>query len=1084
MDRDLLGEVNALCCSARFLRLRAVGQEANRDPALQEILDGWERGDWEQRFYCVQSCAGSGDAARLLRMIDDPSRVVAGLALRLLATHGSDDVLVDVLAKLTHSRRRRLIVRLGTNRRFPAVDAFLAKGFAESFPRIAELLPFGSPQAVARHLSQADEGAGVRFWERLARRHPRIAAATILDKLAATEQPDGLLLQYARSVLYFTGRTQPDLTVQLVRALAQFVPLASLRVTEALYRRPHELAEIVLETEESAPFSLAPVAHRLDQELRLKIRTERPYALPFDVQWFRRIPSPERSEIYQEANRAWRDGDGLLSCDVLMLLPSSERVAEAERIATLPILSTRPQTQAIYAAYLPWAALRATADRFLIHPEGEFRAWGWSAILVGLRFHRDEAARVLTMIRQRKFEQDPVRMAILRDLTTLPPATWKSEHLDDIAGVVREALDATDLSYTSVLYLTAFIQKLIPAQPVWAARQLMTIYTERGNIGGFSLEGRITDQHALTLEDAFLDVGQKWGRGNRVAWLVWFASALGKRLRVCVRLRQLLTGLLGKESGNYDLSILMLLRKHSPRGHFEELTGKLIAAHESWVALPSIFLFLHEHRQDWLAPFLSKRKFKMKGGTIIELVDLLQAGGYQRYTATQQATLASTLSGIIKLPAGKRLPNDVWVMLRAINFLAMLPAVEPSRLIALSIDVRPVIADAAVRALGRLDGGQGIATLVTALGDARARLAIYALRQAMTNMPAERVIAELRSAPLDKVTVAKETIRLIGEFGGAAGFDALLAMARQKLHRDVYIAVLRGLWDHLERPQAWDIMTEAARNTDGQILNGVVRIPADRLSDDSRRRLIDLLTGLARHPDPIIRMSVLRRFIEMPFPDKEGRLIQLALAALTAASPDERKVAAQAIAANSTTADAPRIAAAVGRLRDQRRPLQDFVEAIAREASADAIKRRRLRPLTYQILDALRSDLLTSGVRLEFAAVMLGTAGFAQELQRLIDESFPIAAVIRDANAAIDRLDKFTDRGELRRLEERLTNSDDPHLRLLAFEALRVQATDHQSWDAARLTRLTAFRNDPAPLVAIRTQFYFDADHHIESTNK
>ena len=59
-------------------------------------------------------------------------------------------------------------------------------------------------------------------------------------------------------------------------------------------------------------------------------------------------------------------------------------------------------------------------------------------------------------------------------------------------------------------------------------------------------------------------------------------------------------------------SILHLLHEQQPYTEFERLVQKLITGHESWAALPTIFLFLHRHRQDWLEPFLSKSKFRMK----------------------------------------------------------------------------------------------------------------------------------------------------------------------------------------------------------------------------------------------------------------------------------------------------------------------------------------------------------------------------------------------------------------------------------------------------------------------------------------
>ena len=45
---------------------------------------------------------------------------------------------------------------------------------------------------------------------------------------------------------------------------------------------------------------------------------------------------------------------------------------------------------------------------------------------------------------------------------------------------MREALDVADLSHASAMYLTAFIQTLIPNYPEWATQQLVIIYRERG----------------------------------------------------------------------------------------------------------------------------------------------------------------------------------------------------------------------------------------------------------------------------------------------------------------------------------------------------------------------------------------------------------------------------------------------------------------------------------------------------------------------------------------------------------------------------------------------------------------------------
>ena len=115
-------------------------------------------------------------------------------------------------------------------------------------------------------------------------------------------------------------------------------------------------------------------------------------------------------------------------------------------------------------------------------------------------------------------------------------------------------------------------------------------------------------------------------------------------------------------------------------------------------------------------------------------------------------------------------------------------------------------------------------------------------------------------------------------------------------------------------------------------------------------------------------------------------------------------------------------------------------------------------------------------MRLKLAAAILGANGFERELQNLIDAQFPIAAILEDATDCLERLGRTTLRNSLPGLESRLASSEDPHLRLLAFQTLLVQARDPRHWDAARCDRLSSYRRDSAPLVAIRAQFFFDAD--------
>ena len=185
-----------------------------------------------------------------------------------------------------------------------------------------------------------------------------------------------------------------------------------------------------------------------------------------------------------------------------------------------------------------------------------------------------------------------------------------------------------------------------------------------------------------------------------------------------------------------------------------------------------------------------------------------------------------------------------------IHQLAALPAISSRRLSELAAleNPKPAIRDVALRALGRLDAGQGIPVLVKALGDERARIAISALRKSMLDMPPVQAFALLKQVPLVKVTVAKEVVRLLGELPADLVYPELLALNAQPLHRDVRVALLRAFWDHLEVDRTWPILEAAGSRRIPRRCGAGGAHPCRRMTPQAQRRLARLLGLLWRTP--------------------------------------------------------------------------------------------------------------------------------------------------------------------------------------------------------------------------------------------
>ena len=86
---------------------------------------------------------------------------------------------------------------------------------------------------------------------------------------------------------------------------------------------------------------------------------------------------------------------------------------------------------------------------------------------------------------------------------------------------------------------------------------------------------------------------------------------------------------------------------------------------------------------------------------------------------------------------------------------------------------KEAIRDRALRALARLDSGQGVPVLVSALDDTRARIAIYALRKCLLEMPVDNAVSILQQVDSNKVTVNKEIVRLLGDLDSPSAYQEL-----------------------------------------------------------------------------------------------------------------------------------------------------------------------------------------------------------------------------------------------------------------------------------------------------------------------
>ncbi len=1057
MNRALPAEMESLPHSGRVRRAVEIGRRSRSDPEAARLLRDWREGGFTQRLLAAFACHGSRDGAALVALCADPSRTVARAALGILCDVGDDETLLAALHALP-ARGAVKALFWSRRRRQGVVDRYVAARAEAGDEAAWPMAALGSDAAVGRHFTAAAERGGAVFWRRLAVLHPLRASTEMKARLDAASAPDGLLFANARAVIGILSKRQPDLALPVAAALRRHVRLALTPLDVLAARRPVAVADLLLGSDEAWWLSFERQAHRLGVARCLALFRRGPHHLGDAAKWLARLPAADRAAAYRELAPAWTAADGVVPAPVLRCLPAPLRADEARRVIGLPALAARPLQRLPYAGLLPWDEAREQVKAWLAHPEAENRAAALAALCEATRFDRTRLGDLLELLAARKHEQDPVRLVFLGALNALPPGRWLADHLPGLARIIRDALDAADLSGGSVAALGRLVFGLLPFHPEWAAGQLAELTRERGFPGW---TGRpLTPGEVRRIAPPLTPIIHTWLGREDEGRLVSLASTVGRWLPEWPALVGVLERLIDAAAHQHTSSSAMALLVGHVRAERERVVTAALARDGSWVLQPAVHNYLNARRQDLLTPFLGNRTYsgRFSTGRVRNVLPL--ASGLHRWTDTQQETFAGSLAEIAKPPARAKDAQVTGDVLHAVRRLSALPAPGPERLATLARDGRPAVREAAVRALGRLDARQGIPELLDALSDDRARFAVYALRQALCDLPPARVLAVIRGVPLGKVTVAKEAIRLAGELGGPAALVWFAELDGQPLHRDVRGALLRALWDHLERPEAWAILDSSTASPDAGVVIGLARIQVGRASEEARGRVAGLLRRLLDHPEPTVRIAVLGRLADQPAPDPRRALLGAALGTLSSAVPDELAAGLRAALASATDADAPAFAAAFTRLLPRRRELAAAVDLFAVQTAALG---ERLVAVRSAVLAAAEADAAVTALQIRLAAARHNAVGFATWVSGLVGTARWHAGTqtaVLDALAGVGRPAET-----LEAAEAGWAASPDPAARWMALRLLtRVAAV--QGWSAGRRERLRRYQADASVMVA------------------
>lgn len=687
-------------------------------------------------------------------------------------------------------------------------------------------------------------------------------------------------------------------------------------------------------------------------------------------------------------------------------------------------------------------ATHAAGERLLVRMFGVDAAWA--------------AAQLATMIKERGQLHDPRLGARLTadEVTAAAPAlleiatTWAAQ--ERFAWLAAMA-DSLGTHLPRVVGLTELV-----------AQSRFTVRNE----WDFSPLAAVIAAHAPALHEATLpDLAVRMRRMKWWSSLLAIAQQHGlpprqqarvrhaRRPRLPTALSDELIRLLRDAPLKFAAAAATVLHQRAPAA-LDAALESLLRDDPSLFRLREVRMWAHRHRQELLTPLISGAPITGTRATGATAWLFEFRRGCHRWSAPQVESYAGTLARLAGDPG-----RDTPTVLSAIETLASLEWCDQRALVALASDNRAAVQEKAIRVLARCDAGQGVPTLLACLDDARARFAIYGLRRALFEMAPARAVDLLAAAPMRKVTIGKEVVRLLGELRTPLGVARLDELAAGPLHRDVRIALLRALWDHLDRDETWAVFGRAVDDPDWITASRLADIPADRLTTRTDARLAALLARVIARPEPEARIELLRRARTVAVVDRDRAFLAACRARLASRYDDEVSAAMAAVMARSTEDDVADAAATLASLTADPRALHvAFATLVGHDVRSRASWQRLARAAAATVI----ADPRWAKLAIDATAALADGPALLAILDRLATTHALDHDAILAAGAGLARL-----RPEhLGDVAATLAVHHDPAVRRIAVLAVALDATAGRGWTAPRRALLATLRGDTDLAVA------------------